>query len=95
MFSAVVRLHLFALTADRTGRILPLQICGPAGWQFEQSVTVRSDKKQRRRESTRATLAAIAKHGFYLTHAAIHTLPIDCTPIIETKPAASSGISRF
>ena len=27
-------------------------------------------------ELTKATLAAIAKHGFYLTHAAIHALPV-------------------
>jgi len=78
---------LFALTADRTGRNLPLQVCGPAGWHFERSETSQSDKDERRRESTRATLAAIAKHGFYLTHAAIHAMPFGYAPSVEATEA--------
>jgi hypothetical protein len=78
---------IFALTADRMGRNLPLQVCGPAGWHFERSVTLQSDKDKRRRESTRATLAAIAKHGFHLTHAAIHAMPIDYAASVAAKEA--------
>jgi hypothetical protein len=34
------------------------------------------DRNSPKYELTEATLAAIAKHGFYLTHAAIHGLPV-------------------
>ena len=67
--------ELRALTADGTGRALPSQTF-PAGWCLERSVTVRLGKKAPKRELTKATLAAIAAHGFYLMHTAIHTLPI-------------------
>jgi hypothetical protein len=83
---------LFALTADRTGQILPSQICGSAGWHLERSVTFRSDRDEGQRESIRATLAAIAKRGFYLTHAAIHTLPIDYISGVEAKATLSNGV---
>jgi hypothetical protein len=66
---------LYALTADSMGRNLPSQAC-PAGWRFEQSITLRLDNSSPKHELTKATLAAIAKHGFYLTHAAIHGLPV-------------------
>ena len=39
-------------------------------------------------ELTKATLAAIAKHGFYLTHAAIHALPF-ATAQDEAKSSES------
>lgn len=48
----------------------------PAGWQFEQSITLRLDKSTPKHELIKATLAAIGKHGFYLTHAALQTLPV-------------------
>ena len=48
----------------------------PAGWQLEQSVTLRLDKSSPKRDLIKATLAAIGKNGFYLTHAALHTLPV-------------------
>ena len=67
---------LYALTADSTGLTLPSNACR-AGWQFEQSITVRLDKSSPKHELIRATLDAIAKHGFYLTHAAIQALPVD------------------
>ena len=67
---------LSALTADSTGLTLPSNACR-AGWQFEQSITLRLDKGSRKHELIRATLDAIAKHGFYLTHAAIQALPVD------------------
>jgi hypothetical protein len=66
---------LYALTADRTGLNLPTQAC-QAGWRFEQSIKLRLDNSSLEQELTKATLAAIAKHGFYLTHAAIHGLPV-------------------
>ena len=48
----------------------------PAGWQLEQSITLRLDKSSPKRDLIKATLAAIGKNGFYLTHAALHTLPV-------------------
>lgn len=68
---------LFALTTDRSGQNLPSQIAGPAGWHFERSIAFQLDKSRRRQESIRATLAAIAKHGFYLTHPTISTTAIE------------------
>jgi len=65
---------LYALTADSAGRNLPTQACKEK-WQFEQSIALRLDNSVLKHELTKATLAAIAKHGFYLTHAAIHALP--------------------
>jgi hypothetical protein len=66
---------LYALTADIAGPNLPLPAC-PAGWRFKQSVTLRLDKSSPNHELIEATRAAIAKHGFYLTHAAVHGLPV-------------------
>jgi hypothetical protein len=66
---------LYALTADSTGRSLPTQAC-QAGWRFEQSIMLRLDKNSPNYELNIVTLAAIAKHGFYLTHAAIHAVPV-------------------
>ena len=68
---------LFALTTDPTGQILPSQIGSPVTWQFERSVTLQLDNSNQRRDSIRATLAAIARHGFYLTHAAIHATSVE------------------
>jgi hypothetical protein len=58
-----------------TGRNLPTQVC-PAGWRFEQSITLRLDGSSPKQELIKGTLAAIATHGFYLTHAAIHAFPV-------------------
>jgi hypothetical protein len=66
---------LYALTTDSTGQILP-SLSPPAAWQFERSITLRLDKSSAKHELIKATLDAIAKHGFYLTHAAIHALPV-------------------
>ena len=66
---------LFALTANSTGRNLPTQAC-QAGWRLEQTLTLRLDKKLPNYELIEATLAAIQKHGFYLTHSAIHGFPV-------------------
>ena len=67
---------LYALTADSTGRNLPLYAF-PAGWQFERSITLRLDRSSPKHDLIKATLAAIGKHGFYLTHAALQDLPLD------------------
>jgi hypothetical protein len=66
---------LYALTDDSTGRNLPTHAC-QAGWRFERSVTLRSDKNSPKHELNKATLAAIAKHGFYMIHAAIQAFPV-------------------
>jgi len=68
---------LLALTTDRTGRVLPRQFAGDAGWNFERSVTLQAEEGDRRYEAIRATLAAVTTHGFYLTHAAMHSTPVD------------------
>jgi len=65
---------LYALTANSEAAKLPPAAC-PAGWRFEKSITLQLDDGSPQRELSEATLAAIAKHGFYLTHAAIHGLP--------------------
>ncbi len=80
---------LFALTGDRTGQILPSQIDRPIIWNFERSITLQLDKADQGRESTRATLSAIAKHGFYLMHAAVPSLIQDLA-----CPSSLGGASK-
>jgi hypothetical protein len=60
---------LYALTTDPTGHILPSRIYPRIRWRFERRVTV--EKNSPKQGIVRATLKAIAKHGFYLTHKAI------------------------
>jgi hypothetical protein len=60
---------LYALTTDRTGHILPSRIYPRIHWRFERRVTVQ--KNSPKQKNVRATLDAIAEHGFYLTHKAI------------------------
>lgn len=92
---------LYALTADSTGRNLPLYAF-PAGWQFERSITLRLDRSSPKHDLIKATLAAIGKHGFYLTHAALQDLPLDLAPGFTAptvpnsapkKPVASDKIA--
>src|SRR5690348_14724513 len=85
---------LLALTANREGQNLPREICGPIGWIFEKSVTVPPEKSVDFNESTRATMAAIAKHGFYLTHAAIHSLPLDHSPHQQKRTPMKSEVTN-
>jgi len=40
-------------------------------------MTLRLDNSSPKYELAEATLAAIVKHGFYLTHAAVHALPVE------------------
>lgn len=60
---------LYALTADSTGQNLPTQPC-QVGWRFDRCITLNLGDSSQKHELANATLAAIAKHGFYLTHAA-------------------------
>jgi hypothetical protein len=62
------------LTANSTGGNLPSPAC-LAGWRFERMIDLRLDNSAPKYELVAATLAAIAKHGFYLTHSAIHGFP--------------------
>jgi hypothetical protein len=55
-----------------------------------RSVTVHLDKENQINECARATLAAIRKHGFYLTHAAIPSVPVDFGIDLATTAEFSS-----
>jgi hypothetical protein len=43
------------------------------------------DNGSLKHELTKATIAAIAMHGFYLTHAAIHGLPVAAAHVQGTE----------
>jgi hypothetical protein len=82
---------LYALTADSTGQNLPL-LASPVGWQFVQSIMLRLDKSSPKHDLIKATLAAIGKHGFYLTHAALQALPLDFdAPDVTAPTVPDSG----
>jgi hypothetical protein len=68
---------LYALTTDRSGEYLPVHGCCPAGWGFERSIAIAAESSTN--ELVRATLSAIAKQGYYLSHAAISGLPLTNT----------------
>jgi hypothetical protein len=61
---------LYAFTADPKGHILPSQIYPRVRWRFHRSLTLRSDRNSPKGKMVKATLVAIAKHGFHLTHIA-------------------------
>ena len=67
---------LYALTGDRSGAILPSAACCPADWRFERSIVL-PQKQILKSELVTATLSAIAKQGYYLSHAAIGGLPLE------------------
>lgn len=77
---------LYALTGDSTGQNLP-SLASPESWQFERPTTLQLDKGSPKHELIKATLVAIRKNGFYLTHAALHVLPIDLGAPDITAPA--------
>lgn len=56
-----------------------------------RSLVVHFDKNGQTDECTRATMAAIAKHGFYLTHAATNGSPIDGVNGRDPKPPNSNA----
>jgi len=49
------------------------------------------DKSSPKQELIKATLAAIKKHGFYLTHAALQALPLDLDAPGVTAPTVPDG----
>lgn len=65
---------LYALTNDVSGRNLVLQT-GTENWRFESSITLRRDKNSQKYKLIKATLAALAKHGYILTYSAIQPFP--------------------
>jgi hypothetical protein len=67
---------LYAFTADPKGHILPSRIYPCVRWRLERRVILRPDRKSPMGEFARATLDAIAKHGFRLAHAAINAEPL-------------------
>jgi hypothetical protein len=74
---------LYALTADPTGQILPSQIYPQVRWRFERRVMLRRDENAAKQEFIEATLDAIRRRGFYLTHAGAGSLePSDGSDIL-------------
>jgi hypothetical protein len=63
---------LYAFTADPKGHILPSRIYPRIRWQIERTVTLSLNKNSPNGKIVRATLDAISKHGFQLTHAAVN-----------------------
>ena len=61
---------LFALTHDCYGENLPSTIYPRMRWQFDRIITLGGQRSATRQEVTKATLNAIRRRGFYLTHAA-------------------------
>ena len=60
---------LYAFTGDPSGQILPSHIYPRVSWRLERCVTLHRYQKQVNKKVITATLKAIRKHGFYLTHA--------------------------
>jgi hypothetical protein len=60
---------LYAFTGDRTGQILPSHIYPRITWRLVRCVTLQRHQSQAKKKMFTATLDAVKKHGFYLTHA--------------------------
>jgi hypothetical protein len=60
---------LYAFTGDRTGQILPSHIYPRITWRLVRCLTLQQHQSQARKKMFTATLGAIEKRGFYLTHA--------------------------
>lgn len=82
---------LYALTQDRSGSVLPAAGCCPAGWQFERTIDLASASALRKTDLVRATLSAIAKQGYYLSHAAIGGLPL----ALLNEPASAAALTAM
>jgi hypothetical protein len=67
---------LYALTADPTGQVLPSQIYPQVRWRFERRVMLRRNENATKQEFIKATLDAIRRRGFYLTHAGADRLEL-------------------
>ena len=76
---------LYALTTDPTGHILPWRIYPRILWRFERRVTVQ--KNSSKQTIVRATLEAIAEHGFYLTHKAIDAELVAVGAVVHRGPS--------
>jgi hypothetical protein len=63
---------LYAFTADRKGRMLPSRMYPRVRWRFERAVTLRLERSLPKRKIVKATLDAVAEHGFHLIHAAVN-----------------------
>jgi hypothetical protein len=61
---------LYALTADRQGRMLPSQMCPEISWGFEQALTFRLDGNSWRDSILSVMLDRVLEHGFHLIPAA-------------------------
>jgi hypothetical protein len=62
---------LYAFTLDPNGHVLPSRIYPAISWRFDRTVTLRPDGISPQGHIAAAVLAAIAKHGFRLTHVAL------------------------
>jgi hypothetical protein len=60
---------LYAFTGDRTGKILPSHIYQRITWRLVRCVPLQRLQSQANQKMFTATLDAIKKRGFYLTHA--------------------------
>lgn len=75
---------LYAFTADRAGRTLPLQMYPQISWHLEYVPTLRFDGNSSLDKILRAALDGIAKHGFHLIHGALYGELLGfMTPYIE------------
>jgi hypothetical protein len=61
---------LYALTQDRTGKVLPSKIYPRVHWQLKRRISLGREKYPIKMDLIKATLKAIRTQGFYLTHAA-------------------------
>jgi hypothetical protein len=83
---------LYALTADRTGQILPSRIYPRVRWRLERCVTLQRDKNSAKQECVKAALDAVKRRGFCLTHAEAMSLRFfeasdtERAPINQTDP---------
>jgi hypothetical protein len=68
---------LYALTGDRTGQILPSHIYPRISWRLERCVTLHRHQNPANKKFISATLKAIRKCGFFLTHAGGELVRLD------------------
>jgi hypothetical protein len=87
--------ELCAFSADPKGHILPSRIYPRVRWRFERRLTLRLDRNSPMGKIVRATLDAIAKHGFQLTHAAVNAELLaftrTCTAVVGRRKPGKPG----
>jgi hypothetical protein len=84
---------LYALTADPSGEILPSKLYPQIKWRLERHVTLQPAAHSPDGKISRATRGAIAKHGFYLTHAAAHSARIQNSRPLSGELTGTNAIS--